>query len=170
MAKAERYQRFTTVTVERRACYAGRWYEVGEEVTVPTWMASCFLNEGTAAKSVDCYPMPCSNEHGASTVGMYRDLIVLPAGEPVTVQVPNVEGCGSPAMVQFIPCGTECIFVEYNAPVELPAANIEGGISPDMNPIKRQLCEPGELPITEISIVSPDDAFVQLIYTGQCNC
>ena len=167
MAK-DRYQRFTTVTAEKRVRWCGEWIEVGQEVTVPTWMASCFLLEGVAAKDIDCYPSACTNQYGAATVDMYRDLIVLPAGEPVTVAVPDVDGCGRPAMVQFVPCGTECIFVEYNAPIALPTASIEGGISPDMNPIKRQLCPQGEDPITELSIVSPTDGFVQLIYTGQC--
>lgn len=169
MAK-ERIQRFITLTAEKRVCMDGRdkWVEIGDEITVPKWMAGCFLLDGTPAKDIECYPSACSNEYGASTVDMYRDLIVLPAGTPVTVAVPNVEGCGSPAMVQFVPCGLECIFVEYNGPIALPTANIEGGISPDMNPIKRQLCESGEEPITEISIVSPDAGFVQLIYTGQC--
>ena len=167
----ERVNRFITVTAEKRVCWSGSptgWVEIGQEITVPAWMAGCFLNVGEAGKKVECYPSPCVDDFGAATVNMYRDLVVLPAGEPVTIEVPNIEGCGSPSMVQFVPCGTSCIFVEYNAPVVLPTANIEGGISPDMNPIKRQLCQSGEEPITEISMVSPDAGFVQLIYTGQC--
>lgn len=166
-----RINRFITVTAEKRVCWSGApkgVVEIGEQITVPAWMAGCFLLAGEADQKAECYPNPCVNDNGAATVNMYRDLVVLPAGEPVTIAVPSIEGCGSPAMVQFVPCGTSCVFVEYNAPVVLPTGNIKGGTSPDMNPIQRQLCQPGEPVITEISMVSPDAGFVQLIYTGQC--
>ena len=158
----ERIQRFRTVTAEKRICYAGKWVNIGDEITVPAWLAGCFLLEGTPAKDVECYP--CTGDR-------YIDTVVLPAGEPVTIEVPNIEGCGAPAKVDFLPCVSGCFFVAYNGPVVLPTANIEGGVSPEMNPTCAKLCESGEPAVTEISIVSPEAGFVQLIYTGQCqNC
>lgn len=160
MAVKNRVNRFLTVTAEKRTCYAGRWVEIGQEVTVPAWLASCFLKEGKAPKSVECYP--CKGD-------LYTDTVALKANEATTIQVPDIEGCGRPANVDFKSC-VACFFAEFNGPVAMPDANLEGGISPVMNPTCQKLCETGKEAVTEISIVSPTDGFVQLIYTGQCDC
>jgi hypothetical protein len=55
--------------------------------------------------------------------------------------------------------------VNYDAPAALPEAPVTGGMAPDLNPIKRDICDPE---VCEIHMVSDAAMIVQLIYTGCC--
>ena len=162
------HPRFVEVTVPDKYtsfCFGGKTYAPGTTLTVPIWMADCFGEASQPAAKADCFPVACANKCGGTQIQMYRDLYVLEPGVEVMAAVPNPEGCGRPGCVQFVACGAGCLFVDYDAPVALPEANITDGLAPDINPIKRDICTDS---VDAIHMISDAPMYVQLIYTGCC--